>query len=71
MLAAVATSGAGEWILTSCEDEGGESERVEDIAHVYRLEVRTIMRDGNDSSATCASRMRRSSACERGCFDQR
>lgn len=37
-------SGPGGWLLTSCEDERGESERVEDIAHIYRLDVRTIMR---------------------------
>jgi hypothetical protein len=40
----VVRSGADGWILTSCEDERGESERVEDIAHIYRLEVRTTMR---------------------------
>lgn len=61
MLAAVVTSGAGVWILTSCEDERGESERVEYIAHIYRLAMRTIMRDG---SVSCASRMRRGSAYE-------
>lgn len=58
-LADAATPDVAGGILTSCEDEGREGERVEDIAHVHRLQVRTIMRDETDSCAFTGS------ACER------